>query len=373
MRVRRTDTWINGKFNSAINSKDGYAVSDCIDPRERRVLEFVVPILYPKKLGRITKEIGNTIFGALAREYKMNWGHMIQEVVGHLVSNLEKGKASPISPYLFHLYYRNKCMRREEMKEVEVARECLEYGVGPDTPPDEEDEGSESMGSEERWKLSSSSRLKLTFQSPKGKSPIRTPEWRDMSALDLDDEPFRRIQEELDRVSTRYSEMEVVIKGASKLLGDYKARNIVKELKKLKEKDTTSLEAANRKLQQEVDELKIALALKEDEVKNFKELKVEALKEIREIEGHPGDILNKAKLFNEYINKDVKITMPKVIVILHGFQKKMEAALGEIRKLVSRSAGESSRPPLPTQKDTPLKENPWMRSRPRFHIKQGRK
>ena len=145
MRARRTDTWINGKFDSSINPKDGYAVSDCVDPRERRVLEFVVPILYPEKPGKVTKEIGNTIFGALAREYKVSWGQMIQEVVGHLVSNLEKEKASPISPYLFHLYYRNECLRGEEMKEVEVARECLEYGVGPDTPPDEEDAGSESM------------------------------------------------------------------------------------------------------------------------------------------------------------------------------------------------------------------------------------
>ena len=160
-----------------------------------------------------------------------------------------------------------------------------------------------------------------------------------MSALDLDDEPFKRIQEGLDRVSNRYSKMEVVIKGTSKLLGDYKASNIVKELRKLKEKDTESLEAANKKFQQEVDQLKVALALKEDEIKDFNALKIEARKEIREIVGHPGDILNKAKLFDVYINKEVKITMPTVIVIFHGFQKKMEATLGEIRKLVPGSVG----------------------------------
>ena len=244
------------------------------------------------------------------------------------------------------------------MKEVEVVRECQVYGIGPDTPPDEEDARSKSVGSKERRKLSPSNRMKFTFRSPKGKSPIRTPEWRDMFALDLDDEPFMRVQEELDRVSNQYSKMEVVIKGASKLLGDCKAGNIVKELKKFKEKDTESLEAANWKLQQEVDELKIALALKEDEVKNFKTLRMEALKEIWEIVGHPGDILNKAKLFDEYINKEEKITMPKVIAILHGFYKKMEAALGEIWKLVFGSVGESSRPPLPTQKETPIKEKP---------------
>ena len=58
------------------------------------------------------------------------------------------------------------------------------------------------------------------------------------------------------------------------------------------------------------------MASKEDKVKNFKTLRVEVLKEIREIVGHSGDILNKAKLFNEYINKEIKITMPKVIAIL---------------------------------------------------------
>ena len=186
MRVRRTDKWIDCKFDSSINPKDGYAVSDCVDPRERRILEFIVPILYLEKLGRVTKKIGNTIFGTLAREYKVSWGRIIQEVVGHLVANLEKGKASPISPYLFHPYYRNECLRRDEMKEVEVARECLEYGVGPDTPPDEEEAGSQSVCSEEKWKLlSPNSWMKYTFRYPKKKSPIRTSDWKDMSTLDL--------------------------------------------------------------------------------------------------------------------------------------------------------------------------------------------
>ena len=357
MRARRTDKWIDGKCDSSINPKDGYAMSDCIDPREWKVLEYIVPILYLEKLGRVTKEIGNTIFGVLAREYKV--GQIIQEVVGHLVANLEKRKASFITPYLFHLYYRNKCMRREEMKEVEVAWECLEYGVGPDTPPDEEEAKSKLVGSEEKWKLlSPNSRMKFIFQSPKEKSPIRTPDWRDMSILDLDVEPFLRVQQELDRVQNRFSKMEVVIRGASKLLSYYKAGNIVKELKKLKEKDTASLEAANIKLQLEVDQLKVALALKEDEVKDLKAQKMEALKEIREIVGHLGNTLNKAKLFDDYINKEVKITLLKVIVILYSFHKKVEAALGEIRKLVPESVGESSRPPLPPQKETPHKEKP---------------
>ena len=69
-----------------------------------------------------------------------------------------------------------------------------------------------------------------------------------MSCLDLCDDPFQRVQDELDRVQSRYSKMELVIKRAFKLLGDYKAGNICKELKMLKGKDTVSLEATNTTL-----------------------------------------------------------------------------------------------------------------------------
>src|SRR5579875_1579432 len=103
MRAGRIGTWIDGKFRQSINPKDGQAVSDCIDPREKRVLEFVVPIFYPEKSGRVTKEIGNMIFGALSEEYKVSWGQVIHELVDKLVSVLNKRKPTPVSPFLFHL------------------------------------------------------------------------------------------------------------------------------------------------------------------------------------------------------------------------------------------------------------------------------
>ena len=86
----RTDKCVEDKFKTSINPKDGHAVRDCVDPRERRVLEFIVPILYPEKSNRVTKVVGNTIFGDLSGDYKVSWGQVIQEVVGWLVSNLEK-------------------------------------------------------------------------------------------------------------------------------------------------------------------------------------------------------------------------------------------------------------------------------------------
>ena len=64
----RTDRFIDGMFSGRVNPKDGYAVADCKDPRVKRVLEFLVPLLYPEKPTRVTITVGNTIFGALSGE-----------------------------------------------------------------------------------------------------------------------------------------------------------------------------------------------------------------------------------------------------------------------------------------------------------------
>ena len=77
MRATRMEPWVKDKLNANIDAKDGHAVSDCIDPRERRVLEFVVPILYPEKPNRVAKEVGNTIFEALNGGVKIKWGQVI--------------------------------------------------------------------------------------------------------------------------------------------------------------------------------------------------------------------------------------------------------------------------------------------------------
>ena len=64
----RMDWFIDGMFSGRVNPKDGYAVVDCKDPRVKRVLEFLVPLLYPEKPTRVTITVGNTIFGALSGE-----------------------------------------------------------------------------------------------------------------------------------------------------------------------------------------------------------------------------------------------------------------------------------------------------------------
>ena len=201
--VGRIDRWINGKFRSPINSKDGHSIDDCIDPRKRRVLEFVVPIIYPEKPKQVTKVVGNMIFGSLSGEYVVNWGQVIHKVVGRLVSHLEKGKPLPISPFLFHLYSRNECLKDEETDDIEAARKYLEFDISPETVALSEEEGSERESPSPRAppqaaRTSSSGRLKHTYKSPKGSPKIRNPDWKNMMSYEGD--PFQRVFDDLEQL-----------------------------------------------------------------------------------------------------------------------------------------------------------------------------
>ena len=64
----RTYQFIDSKFSARVNPKDGYAVAECKEARTRRVLEFLVPLLYPEKPMRVIITVGNTIFRALSGE-----------------------------------------------------------------------------------------------------------------------------------------------------------------------------------------------------------------------------------------------------------------------------------------------------------------
>ena len=64
----QTDKYIKGRFFNPMNSKDGFPISKFVDALKCRILEFLVPILYPKKSIGVTIIVENTIFEALKRK-----------------------------------------------------------------------------------------------------------------------------------------------------------------------------------------------------------------------------------------------------------------------------------------------------------------
>ena len=151
----RTDQFIDGKFSGWVNPKDKYAVVDCKEPRARKVLEFVVPLLYLEKPTRVTIMMGNTIFGALFGERPIYWGVVVKDLVQRLLSRMGRSKATPICPYVFHLYHSYELLLLAEKKEYRIKEALPKHNVesegeeDPDSPEDSEDPDSLEDSEEE--------------------------------------------------------------------------------------------------------------------------------------------------------------------------------------------------------------------------------
>ena len=136
----QTNKFIGGKFRHAVNPKDGFTIADCEDSKAKRVLEFLIPILYSEKPIRISVTVGNTSFGALLKERKVDWGIIFQSVVAKVVEGARKLKAIPIGPYIFHLYLGQEVLSVEEMVAYDIGHDLLKYDCTLESEP-ESDQG----------------------------------------------------------------------------------------------------------------------------------------------------------------------------------------------------------------------------------------
>ena len=129
--ANRTDLYIEGKFHNEADPKDGYPVRGCRDARERRVLEFLVPIVHPDKPTRVTRTLENTIFRALSGKRSVDWAIIFMELVNRLVGGAGKTKATPICPFLYHLYESKGLLTEDEETDYKVAQELNRYRITP--------------------------------------------------------------------------------------------------------------------------------------------------------------------------------------------------------------------------------------------------
>ena len=138
--ANRTDQYVEGKFLHDVDPKDGFPVSECRDARERRVLEFLVPIVHLEKPTHVTHTLGNTIFGALSGDRSVDWVRIFMELVNKLVGGAGKSKPTSICPFLYHLYESNGLLIEEEETDYRAAQELTRYRITPDRDPDSEGE-----------------------------------------------------------------------------------------------------------------------------------------------------------------------------------------------------------------------------------------
>ena len=125
----RGEKYVEGKFANPSHPKDGYPLLECKDPRVRRMLEFVIPIFYPKKPTRVTITAGNTIFGAYTGERDVDWALVMRDMVRWLLNGIGNSKPTSICPYQLHLYVAHDTIQSEDKKFYMVGESFIRHNV----------------------------------------------------------------------------------------------------------------------------------------------------------------------------------------------------------------------------------------------------
>jgi hypothetical protein len=126
----------------------------------------------------------------------------------------------------------------------------------------------------------------------------------DLSAWDFPENPFKRVHDELEEFQTQYYRLEHITKGASLALGSCGPGNILREL--AKRANRKELDQAKRELEQvrtenahlhaQVVAMSEELGQKSEEIQKYHAAQTVVFSRIRELVGHPGEIVNKARL-----------------------------------------------------------------------------
>ena len=127
--ANRTNKYVEDKFLHEVDPKDGFPVRECKDAWERRLLEFLVPIVHPDKPTWVTRTLGNTIFGAMSRERSVEWSVIFMELVNWLVGGAGKTKPTPICPFLYHLYESKGLLMEDEETDYKAVQELNRYRI----------------------------------------------------------------------------------------------------------------------------------------------------------------------------------------------------------------------------------------------------
>ena len=340
----RGEKYVEGKFANPLHPKDGYFLLECKDPRARRMLEFVISIFYPEKPARMTVMVGNTIFGTNTSEQDVDWALVMRDMIRRLLTGIGKSKSTPICPYLLHLYIAHEVVQLEEKKVYMVEESFILHDIEPE-------EDNQLAGSEDLERESLSLKEIRELQDQQKKKQASPPRHKVMSTNGRKDKvpqeeerteapkrksPFLVIAESLNEILDHFAHTQKIVRAACTMARAEDEDYLLETMKELLQKQTiTNLQEKGEKFKEEVKWLKEEL--EDDKKANaIAATKLsESLDLIQKMEDFvqlPTKVLNKARLFDEGLSKNL-IIAAKVIMVLVDFNQRIEKILQEMRDL----------------------------------------
>ena len=277
----------------------------------------------------------------------------MKDLVQRLLSGMGRSKATPICPYVFHLYQAHELLLPTE-KEYRIKEALLKHNVeseGEEDPKSPEDpEEKESLDDSECESLTSgeireiqkqdTARLKKLplnkrKQPPAAKELVANKQ-KSPPPLDGPERSYQIIAHACKEIREREQEREALIRVLCWKLGNVQPDGLLEAVDDLpSQKKVDELEAKNAFLLKKAN--KTGAELKEEKEEHKKALdKLNVTlafnQKLETSVGNTGDVINKAKLFDANLAKN-PVTAGKVIPVLVDFSEKMEELLDEMRIL----------------------------------------
>jgi hypothetical protein len=331
----RKDEYVRDYFKELPSPKDGYTIEDCMDPRHRRVLSFLVPILYPEKPNRITVILGNTIFGVLNGGRKVNWARIITNLVIQLAARVGKSRASPICPFLYHLYERKELLKPEEEKQWKVQEAMMKYGESGSSDEDGSGSGSDDETEDEEEEEDCQVLLNRVPKRPR------------------QEERSAALTSKVEGVPVTISQdrFEAIVKALGELQGEHRMRGeLLRVVCQLVDCTPTSLSDRIRKMmadQSRVEDLKmlrqenaklnleLGTLISENQVARMQAgAALVAAERIRMFASQSGEVVAKVELFDEKVGIGSKPSGTRIAMILTDYSEKLERVLEDMREVV---------------------------------------
>jgi hypothetical protein len=338
----RKDEYVKECFKDLPSPKDGYSIDDCKDPRHKRLLAFLVPIVYPEKPNRITVTWGNTIFGALNGGRKVNWARVITTLVIQLAARVGKSRATPICPFLFHLYERKELLKPEEEKAWKIQEGMLKYGesgsedeAGSVSGSNDEEDDEEEEEEETQVLLNRPSKRPRQEDKSVQIGATLIPKMEGPS-LSSSKDRFQSICNALGEMQAEHDRRGELLKEACQLavcgpleLPDWIRKMMVDQARV---EDSRKLREENARLNLEVGNL-----LNENQAAwTQAEVAAASAEQIREFMHQAGQVVAKAELFDEKVRIGSKPSGTRIAMILTDYSEKLERVLVDMKVVVNQ-------------------------------------
>jgi hypothetical protein len=295
--------------------------------------------------------MGNTIFGALNGGWKVNWARIIANLVIQLAARVGKSRASPICPFLYHLYERKELLRPEEEKSWKIQEAMMKYGESGSSDEDGSGSGSNDESEEEE---------KEECQVLLNRHPKRQ---RQEEKLVQGDAMLIPKVEGVPVTSNR-EQFEAICKALGEMQAEHRERGeLLREVCQLAECTPSNLPDRIRKMVTEHSRIEDSKRLREEnakfnlEVGNLMnenraarmhaEATVAAAKKIRMFAHQAGEVVAKAELFDEKVGIGSKPSGTQIALILSDYSEKLEGILVDMREVVNQITDLQRQPEQP--------------------------